>query len=398
MWLVRQLTNHYQRAVTTEREFASWPKVAVVLSLRGNDPHLESCLQNLVEQEYENFELHVVVDSETDPAWEAINAVRESFGTKCMNVSVLRERRSSCSLKNSSIIQAVESLPSLIELVAFVDADAITYPTWLRDLVVPFTDPEVGCTSGVRWYAPSGDSFGAKLRFHWNAVAGPLIFCSDTPWGGSMVVRRTVLDSGLTDEWSRMFCEDAHTINHLRRRGFRVVCVPQVTIINNESTTIAGCIHFVNRQTFIFRLYNRRWWNGIACFTLFMVALKMAHALTTLALLAQGQWLAASVLVVGEQIGFAVRYIETNRLHLAIQKRLAKCGRPVPDAPQLNMAFFVATDLLLLGTLFSSFISRRVKWRGIYYHVMGPESVRLDSYRPFILAARTSDECLDTVI
>ena len=124
-WLIRQLRNCYSKKTNPWPADQPWPKAAVVLSLRGNDPFLENCLRNLVLQDYPDFFLTVTVDSETDPAWKAIHAVQDQFGDDCMTVSVLGHRRPNCSLKNSSIIQAVSGLPDDCEVVAFVDADAI---------------------------------------------------------------------------------------------------------------------------------------------------------------------------------------------------------------------------------------------------------------------------------
>jgi cellulose synthase/poly-beta-1,6-N-acetylglucosamine synthase-like glycosyltransferase len=48
------------------------PRAAVVLSVRGADPSLVDCLQRLLCQDYADYELHVVIDSEHDPAWELV--------------------------------------------------------------------------------------------------------------------------------------------------------------------------------------------------------------------------------------------------------------------------------------------------------------------------------------
>lgn len=383
MYFIGRLCVHYARAKPPARRFFRWPRVAVVLSLRGADPHLEKCLQNLVTQQYSDFELHVLVDSETDPVWKVIDAVRQKFGPGCMKVSVLNEKLHSCSLKNSAIIQAIKSLPEDIELVAFVDADAITYSTWLRDLVSPFENTSIGCTTGVRWFAPTAKSFGASLRFHWNVIAAPMIFCSHIPWGGSMVVRRTILDSGLTEEWSRMFCEDAHTIIHLRRKGFRVACVPQATIINSESTTLDGCVRFVNRQMLILRLYNQRWWRMTAFLMVATVVFKATYLITMILLMVNFQWLTAAALFLAERLMFLVRYQGARRLHAGVEKAIRASGRQLPAAPRLTPAIFVATELLVAVSVVSSFFARSVVWRGIQYGVKGPESVSMSQYAPF---------------
>ena len=45
------------------------PRALVILSLRGSDPFLRQTLQCLCTQTVRNYDLRVIVDSETDLAW-----------------------------------------------------------------------------------------------------------------------------------------------------------------------------------------------------------------------------------------------------------------------------------------------------------------------------------------
>jgi cellulose synthase/poly-beta-1,6-N-acetylglucosamine synthase-like glycosyltransferase len=339
-------------------------------------------LRNLLNQQYPDFGLHVLIDSETDPAWISLREIQQEFGPDCMNISVLQHRIPCCSLKNSSIIQAVKSLPSDIELVAFVDADAITYPTWLRDLVAPLADPEIGCTTGIRWFAPPDHEIGSIVRFHWNTLASSVIYASGIPWGGSMVIRRSILDTGLTDEWSRMFCEDAYTRTHLKHKGFRLTCVPEATIVNRESTTLKDCINFINRQTLILRLYNRHWWWLVAAMVIFMSVLKITYVATTLYLLAHSEWTTAVMLMVCGAMTYIAREIGIRGLSNAVEKKMKQCGRSIPRAPRLTPPIFFTSQTVFINSMMYSLTTRQVTWRGIHYRVHGPKSVRMIDYVP----------------
>ena len=46
------------------------PPVAIILSLRGADPGLEEGLRRLLTQDYDHYQLVVIVDHPSDPAWE----------------------------------------------------------------------------------------------------------------------------------------------------------------------------------------------------------------------------------------------------------------------------------------------------------------------------------------
>lgn len=381
-WLMRCLRSQYSRPTPLWPQDRPWPKVAVVLSLRGRDPFLETCLGNLLQQDYPAFRLQVIVDSATDPAWDAIRAVQTRFGADRFCVSVLRERRPNCSLKNSSILQAINDLKDDEELVAFVDADAITHRTWLRELVSPLADPEVGCSTGIRWFAPANQSLATRMRCYWNLIAAAVIYQSSTPWGGSMVVRRSILESGLADEWSRMFCEDAHTINHLNRRGLKLVCVPEATVVNQETTSVSGCVKFVNRQTLIFRLYHRQWW-AVMGMIAFGAVLRTVHWRYIIHSLVWGDMLSLIALVCIHPIILLVIRYEGCRLDAAVRKMVAKTGREIPRNPTPDFAGYFATEIMFLGSLLYSLGARQVTWRGISYDINGPQDITMLAYKSY---------------
>ena len=84
----------------------------------------------------------MVVDSELDPVLDDVYAVKEKGGADQIQVSVLQQFRRSCSLKCSSLIQAVNDLSDDVEVVAFIDGDVVPHRTWLKELVQPLVEGE----------------------------------------------------------------------------------------------------------------------------------------------------------------------------------------------------------------------------------------------------------------
>ena len=382
-WLIRQLRNHYSHPLPVWPIDKPWPKATVILSLRGNDPFLESCLRNLIRQDYPNFFVQIVIDSDTDPAWTAIQAVQSECGPTRLRVTTLQHRRFDCSLKNSSIIQAINGLPEETEVVAFVDADAITHSTWLRELVVPLADPEIGCTTGIRWFAPTDNNFATRLRCFWNLIAASGIFHSSTPWGGSMVVRRQLLDTGLAEEWSHMFCEDVHTLNHLQRRNLKLVCVPQATVVNRESTTVMGCLRFVNRQMLILRLYHPQWWSVVAMIT-FTAVLRSCHYFFICKTFMYGEWLSCLALLLIRPINLFVTQYEANRLDQAVRQMVVNNGQEITPNPVPDFVGYLCAEAMFLSSMLYALGARFVNWRGITYKVKGPSDIKMLAYQPFL--------------
>ncbi|MBS0206595.1 MAG: glycosyltransferase family 2 protein [Planctomycetes bacterium] len=382
--LIRGLFNLYSRPVREWSPDIPFPNVAIILSLRGHDPFLNQCLRNLVRQDYPEFSIHLIVDSESDPAWDAIRTVREEFGEDCLNASVLHEHLPTCGLKNSSLIQAIGDLPQEVEVVAMVDSDSIVPVNWLRSLVGPFADPAVGATSGIRWFAPNDQHFGSRLRCFWNIIAAPMICKSNIPWGGSMMIRRSILDSGLTDEWSRMLCDDAPTINYLRRTRYKLEYVPQMTIVNTESISVRSCIRFVSRQKLIFRLYQADWPRLVATILCASI-LRITHDILLVMCVVQQEITNAAILACLHPVILFATCLEAIRLDRAISAVARNRGEDIKRTPLPGPVGYIGVELLFLMSMLTSIFTRSVIWRGIKYRIRGPEDITMLEYHRYVV-------------
>ena len=94
----------HQENLLTDEEL---PKTAVILCLRGADPFLPNCIEALLNQDYPEYDLKLIVDSPQDPAWQIVNDTINEQGASNVQVSPLRIIRHNCSLKCSSLLQAV---------------------------------------------------------------------------------------------------------------------------------------------------------------------------------------------------------------------------------------------------------------------------------------------------
>ena len=55
-----------------------FPRTTVLLCIRGLDPSLLHCLNGLLDQDYSNYDIRIIVDSADDPAWEIIGLKRRT--------------------------------------------------------------------------------------------------------------------------------------------------------------------------------------------------------------------------------------------------------------------------------------------------------------------------------
>ena len=151
---------------TSPRNPGYQPRASVILSLRGKDPFVGKTIGNLLEQDYSDYELRIIVDSQTDPVWETLH---EFENHPRIRISILEERLKTCSLKCSAIVQAISEISEDTEVIALADADIAPSVHWLKKLVSPLKDPAIGVVTGNQWFSPSENRGGSIIRSLWNA-------------------------------------------------------------------------------------------------------------------------------------------------------------------------------------------------------------------------------------
>jgi len=369
------------------RDDAPCPKAAVVLCLRGPDPFLADCIRKILEQDYPDYELRVVVDSRDDPAWDVVERTVAELGAQNVHIASLTERRETCSLKCSSVVQAVGELDESFEVVALVDADTVPHRTWLRDLVAPLADPHVGATTGNRWYMPHDASWGSLIRWCWNAAAVVQMYCYRIAWGGTLAVKTEVFRrSDLLERWSNAFCEDTMLKRQLGKLGLKTVFVPSLMMVNRESCDMAGFFGWVRRQLLTARLYHPKWpavvAHGISTFLgpLFAVGVAVYAA-------AVGNW-EASAWAGGAFVGYELVLLPLLLpMEVAVRQIVRSRGEPAGWASPLTaMKMLVAiplTQVVYTAALISAVCLRATVWRGVSYRIKSPWQIRLIEYRPY---------------
>lgn len=359
------------------------PRAAVVLCVRGFDPALEACVLGLLNQDYGNFIIHVVVDSSQDPAWAPLNAWQKEFGSDRLRLSVLRNRRNTCSLKCSSLVQAIDDLDGSFEVIALIDADVSPLRNWLRELVAPLADAEVGLSTGNRWFEPAGKRWGTKVRAVWNAGAIVQMFNFEIPWGGSLAMRRSDVEQHrITDNWSRSFNDDVILRDLFHQAGQRIHCVRQLLMINREEVSLAKLWDWTLRQCMMAWHYHRNA-RQVCGFNAAVSLLTVAHLVGLLFYWSIGQSASAVALLVGLG-GYLLSMIG---LYLWIEHLAQKLLRMQQQtAATMNWSVLWMLPLGHLVHVYSSLsviFRRTVQWRGVRYRIHAPLRIEVLSDAPF---------------
>lgn len=365
----------------TEVEYA--PKTALILCLRGTDPSLTSCLQSIDRQDYPDFELHVVVDDLSDPALAAVDEFQRN-SSLVVNVHLVEERLETCSLKCSAVITAIRKLAKDCEVIAMIDADAIVTSNWLSTLVRPLANPEVGVSTGNRWFRiPGKNRWGAAVRGVWNAAAVVQMYLYEIPWGGSLAFRRDVIDkTDLLEHWSHGFCEDTMLTRILHREGYQIARPVELVVVNEESTTIGGAFRWIQRQLLTVRLHHPRWP------LIWMHGLATGLPLLGIGLIVLFFWLGATYAAMTTMVALVLyQTVGMLTLRAIIEAHQPLLERSDQFKPGGNQVFYYLLAMPLtqlihfFAIIFVTFI-RRVHWRKVEYAV-GRRRVRLLHYAPY---------------
>ncbi|MFK7817776.1 MAG: glycosyltransferase family 2 protein [Planctomycetaceae bacterium] len=370
-------------------EHAFQPTAVVILCVRGADPTLSLCVQGLLNQKYQHYALHIIMDSYDDPGAKVVRDTvgRETCGASSVPISLhyLNDPHPSRGLKVSAILQVLNALDEQPEVVAFADADTQPARSWLSSLVQPLQNDDVGATCGTRWFHPQGTRIGSLVRMNWNLFAVSLMLRHSLAWGGAMALHRRAFDqTGLVEHWQQALCEDACLRDVLTNAGLEVQYVAEVAMVNSEDASIKSVWRFIRRQFVHLRL-DCKAWPYIAVTGLLMTMLPLlATVLFAMSLLQQDQtmiWLSGAAM--------SVVVIAVAGYELPVRKLALQAGQG--DAWRFSLKTILASRIaILLSTIITALaimhacVVRRVLWRGIAYRILNDSSVQMDDYRPML--------------
>jgi cellulose synthase/poly-beta-1,6-N-acetylglucosamine synthase-like glycosyltransferase len=363
------------------------PKTAVILCLRGGDPFLPNCLQALVNQNYPIYDVKIIVDSQDDPAWTIATDTIDKLGANNVQISSLRVKRYNCSLKCSSLVQAVSDLDDSYKVVAFVDADAVVHPNWLKELVSPLANPKIGATTGNRWYLPTGKYWGSLVRYLWNVSAVLQMSLYRIAWGGTLAIKTELIhETGLLDKWGRGYVDDTLIHSVLAKHGKQIKFVPSLLILNREECDLPRLFGWLKRQLLASRLYHPWWWAVVADSILTILLPNTVFVLFFTALFA-GQLNIAAVCFASFTSYTMGLVLLAIILEQAVQPTLCNHNHPttpltIPTLIRIFVALPLTQWVYGLAMVFSLRMSK-VNWRGVTYCINRPWDIRLIEYRPY---------------
>jgi len=350
------------------------PKAAVILPCKGIDGALVETVRRLLRQDYNNYGLLFVTESEEDPAHKLIKGLIEGASPPARLITA--GPAAACGQKVHNLTTAVDALDEFfpdIEIIAFCDSDAQPQTDWLTNLVAGLADPEVGVATGYRWYLPAGGGLGSLLLSAWNAQS-LFLFGDESSfaWGGTMAMRRVDFENlEIRQRWRGGVSDDGSVTTAVRSHGRRIQFVPRCLVASRGDASLSDVVEFTNRQIILTRVYMPRAWREIVALTLYFCALFALVAALLYRAFAQQALPDGVVSVLLPGMAFAM--VLQCWLQTAFAMRILPQHRD--ELRRLRWAYLGVMPLvapLALWNVIVSCFSRRIVWRGIGYELLGP--------------------------
>ncbi|MEQ1604963.1 MAG: glycosyltransferase [Pyrinomonadaceae bacterium] len=376
------------------------PFVTVIAPCRGLDPEIDVNLKALFELDYPAYEIIFVVDDAGDPAVAVINevlnrrdagtlretkqATGESFSLTSASQRlsgkheraklVIANKAKTCSQKVENLREAVLHASQDSKAFAFVDSDARPSSEWLRSLIAPLANENVGAATGYRWFIAKKPGLASELRSAWNAsiatALGPNTksnFC----WGGSMAIRRDTFDRlNMRDRWVGTLSDDFAVTRAMNEAELPIVFVPRALTASVEDCTFAQMLEFTTRQMKITRVYATQLWVlsyfGATLFNVVMIAALL------IAILNQPNsvpfYIAVATLLIVIICSTGKAWLRLTAVKLALPQH----HKALKKQFFLQNTLWIVTPAIFLYNCVAASLSRRMTWRGTVYELKSP--------------------------
>jgi ceramide glucosyltransferase len=349
------------------------PCVSVIAPSRGLEVGLRENVLALLAQDYPRFEILFVFDNATDAAAELIRELQRQHPNVTARL-VIAGPATDSGQKVHNLRRATAEVSADSEVLVFVDTDARPRPNWLRQLVAPLVDSELGASSGYRWFVPVDGGLASRLRSVWNASVASALggdgtrnFC----WGGSTAIRKSVFEKlQVRERWRGSVSDDFTVTRVLQEAQLPIHFTPNCLIAAVGDCDFHELVEFTTRQIKITRVYAPHLWRPVLLGG-FLFAITFFGGIGLLlwrVLSGQSFMVLLSLLVLILLLGAAKAFIRWQVIRIPLSSYRRLLNRDL--AGQILLWPF-ASLLYLYNAIVAGF-SRRIVWRGITYELKSP--------------------------
>jgi len=307
-------------------------KVSVIIPCKGS-----ANLLNFGKQNYSNYEVIVVVDSE-----EERENLKEIYGNFLFVIS----KENSVSGKNAALLTGLKYASG--DVIVFADADIIPHENWLSYLVSYLNNNAV---TSYRWY------FRSPMLCVWNASIASVLFYKkfNFCWGGSTAIRKNLLEEiEIKKIWEKEMVDDLTLTKTLKERGIEIEFIPQAI---SESIEEENKIEWMNKQFLWVKEYFPSLWT-IAIFFNFGMRISNVLGIVYIFIEPLTGILLLSSLLFDFLRGWQEYYTFSSLMNYPKDKFLH---------PSYHILLRPAVSFIILYNLLSSIFIKEVEWKGRKY-------------------------------
>jgi cellulose synthase/poly-beta-1,6-N-acetylglucosamine synthase-like glycosyltransferase len=356
----------------TNRPLADFhPFVTVIAPTRGLDDGLDENFKAILNQDYPSYEVIFVFDRSDDPAVHLLNKLeKKNINSKL----IFAGAATNCGQKVHNLREAVNHIDARADVLVFVDSDARPDHMWLRNLVEPLVNKDIGLSSGYRWFVPKRGGLASRIRSVWNASIASALGPNqhkNFSWGGSTAIRRSVFeDLNIRERWLGSISDDFTLTKTVRDAGLPIHFTPKCLVASVGDCSFKELMSFTTRQIQITRVYAPELWLPLLLGSALFTIVFFGGVVLFIAAVGAGTHFVPLLLIL-ETI-FALGTIKSMIRWHVVHKTLLKYKREMQRDLWAHIFLWPVTQPLYFYNAMVAAFSRRVNWRGITYELKSP--------------------------
>ena len=224
-------------AILPQRSREQWPPVSILKPVHGLEKNQRKNLRSCCLQDYPEFQVVFSVQHKEDAAIPLLKELQQEFGADQVTVAIENFRG-----KINNLIGGLQHARH--DVLVISDSDVLLQPDYLKTIVAPLSDPDVGCSCTL-YKAAGAETWFEKMElltmnadFMANVLFAYISGASKFCLGASAALKRSTLEQiGGLDSLADYLVEDYEMGRRIWMLGKKVAVVPYFvdTIVDLKS-------------------------------------------------------------------------------------------------------------------------------------------------------------------
>ncbi len=230
------------RRITEENGDSYTPRTLVMVPCRGLDYSLEKNLESITRQDYPDYDVVAIIDSNEDPCVGILQKLSIPYLISTFECKA-------CSGKTKAISTAIVARPNY-EAYIICDSDIRVKKDWLSSIISPLGNNNTGLSTTFPYFNPVG-GFWSKIKSVWGIVGQGLMESNLTRfgWGGSLAFKSDLLDADSFKLFSESVSDDTSLSSICKSKGLPISYSRKAQPLIDSPDDFSTFFEWSNRQT-----------------------------------------------------------------------------------------------------------------------------------------------------